>query len=67
MGGYQVTPRTAWALISNAGVEYFGPLAGITEEDFRRVFDTNAALASPLGWLRSHAVTWAPGAPWVQR
>ena len=30
-------------LISNAGVEYFGPLAGITEEDFRRVFGTNVA------------------------
>jgi 3-oxoacyl-[acyl-carrier protein] reductase len=36
MGGLDV-------LISNAGVEYFGPLAGITEEDFRRVFDTNVA------------------------
>jgi len=36
MGGLDV-------LISNAGVEYFGPLAGITEQDFRRVFDTNVA------------------------
>jgi 3-oxoacyl-[acyl-carrier protein] reductase len=34
MGGLDV-------LISNAGVEYFGPLASITEQDFRRVFDTN--------------------------
>lgn len=30
-------------LISNAGIEYFGPLADITEADFRRVFDTNVA------------------------
>ncbi len=30
-------------LVSNAGVEYFGPLAGITEDDFRQVFDTNVA------------------------
>src|ERR1035438_2722897 len=36
MGGLDV-------LISNAGVEYFGPLASITEQDFRRVFDTNVA------------------------
>ena len=36
MGGLDV-------LISNAGVEYFGPLASITEEDFRRVLDTNVA------------------------
>ena len=36
MGGLDV-------LISNAGVEFFGPLDSITEEDFRRVFDTNVA------------------------
>ena len=36
MGGLDV-------LVSNAGVEYFGPLAGITEDDVRRVFDTNVA------------------------
>jgi 3-oxoacyl-[acyl-carrier protein] reductase len=36
MGGLDV-------VISNAGVEYFGPLASITEQDFRRVFDTNVA------------------------
>jgi 3-oxoacyl-[acyl-carrier protein] reductase len=36
MGGLDV-------LISNAGVDCFRPLASITEEDFRRVFDTNVA------------------------
>jgi 3-oxoacyl-[acyl-carrier protein] reductase len=36
MGGLDV-------LVSNAGVEYFGPLAGITEQDVHRVFDTNVA------------------------
>jgi 3-oxoacyl-[acyl-carrier protein] reductase len=36
MGGLDV-------LVSNAGIEYFGPLAGITEEDVRRVLDTNVA------------------------
>ena len=36
MGGLDV-------LVSNAGVEYFGPLAGITEDDVRRILDTNVA------------------------
>ena len=36
MGGLDV-------LVSNAGVEYFGPLAGITEDDVRRMLDTNVA------------------------
>jgi 3-oxoacyl-[acyl-carrier protein] reductase len=30
-------------LVSNAGVEYFGPLDSITVEDYRRVFQTNVA------------------------
>ncbi len=36
MGGLDV-------LVSNAGVEFSGPLASITEQDFRQVFDTNVA------------------------